>query len=155
MEDNKTITAAEELEEQDGSGRMFTQEEVNHIIKQRLAKVKEINKATEEEIAKQVEEATASRTAELDAREKRLECRSYLIENGYPEELLDALDTSDAETFKQKADTLAGIIAKNRPVAPLGSGEPVLTGKLGGALQDAFSANNAHKPKKWPPIYKE
>ena len=147
MSEEKNIEPSEELEEQTAAGRLFTQEEVNKIVKTRLAKVKADNQANEERVAEMVKEATAARNAELDAKEKRLECKVYLTSCGYPSELLDALDTSDVETFKKKADSLVGVFGRNRPVAPLGSGEPVITGKL----QQAFGHEQAHKPKSWPP----
>ena len=128
------------------TGRMFTQEEVNKIIQQRLAKVKEVKRATESEIAELAEKATAARNAELDAREQRISCQLYLIQKGYPAELMDALDTSDSDSFKQKADSLVHAMSRSYR-APLGSPEPI---NIGGGIEKAFSANNKHEPKQWP-----
>lgn len=140
------------VDEHAEDGRMFTQEEVNRIIKQRLAKVKETNMATEEEISKKVDEAVAARTAELDAKEQLINCRQYLIEKRYPKELLNALDTSDFDNFKQKADSLVSVFAGVGRSAPFGSVEARLDAK-GGALDHAFNSNQKHTPKKWPPEY--
>lgn len=84
-----------------GSDRMFTQAEVDKIIKERLARAKATPKEpTEAEI----------RELELTARERRLSCREYLIDKGYPAELMDVIDTSDIEGFKTKADTVSGLL---------------------------------------------
>lgn len=149
-EEEKTTTTEtpEGLEDQSAAGRLFTQEEVNKIVKTRLAKVKEANQAAEDRVAEAVKEATAARLAELDARERRLDCRDFLIVQGYPEELLDALDTSDVEAFKNKARSLVGVLGKGRDVAPLGSGEATISG----SFKKAFAQEQAHKPKGWPPI---
>ena len=84
-----------------GSERMFTQSEVDKIVKERLARAKTAPKEpTEAEI----------RERELTARESRLSCREYLIDRGYPVELLDVIDTSDLDKFKNKADTVSGLL---------------------------------------------
>ena len=50
MADNNNESKVTEVKEtSDTAERMFTQEEVTKIVQQRLAKVKEVNKATEEE----------------------------------------------------------------------------------------------------------
>ena len=155
--DNKALEGqTTEITEEKTEERLFTQDEVNRIIKQRLSKVKETNMATEEEIAKLAAEATASRNAELDKKEQLLNCRSYLIEKGYPVQLLDSLDTSNADAFKKKADSLVNALTgalRGAYTVPLGTPEPVVTGRT--MLQQAFSADTKHEPKKWPPQYDE
>lgn len=84
-----------------GNERMFTQAEVDKIVKDRLARAKTAPKEpTEAEI----------RERELTAKESRLSCREYLIEQKYPAELLDVIDTSNIEEFKTKADTVSGLL---------------------------------------------
>lgn len=84
-----------------GDERLFTQTEVDRIVKDRLARAKATPKEpTEAEI----------RDQELTARESRLSCREYLMDQGYPAELLDVIDTSDIEKFKTKADTVSCLL---------------------------------------------
>lgn len=157
MTNNKELEGFEsqETQEHDVNERMFTQDEVNRIIKQRLAKVKETNMATEEEIARMVDEATAARNAELDTKENQLNCRLYVAEKGYPKQLLDALDTSNLDNFKQKADSLMSAFVHRNTQAPIGSAEPSYSGKQGGEIEMAFSQEQRHTPKQWPPRYEE
>lgn len=77
-------------------GKTFTQEEVNQIVSDRLAR----------ERAKQPTED--DREKALKAREARLDCRDYLDSKKYPAVLLDVLDCSDVEKFKAAVDTMVG-----------------------------------------------
>ena len=77
-----------------GNGsKTFTQEEVNRIVSERLARERE--KPVDEEREKQ-----------LKAREARLDCRDYLDSKKYPAKLLDLLDSSDVERFKTAVDAI-------------------------------------------------
>lgn len=96
-----------------GNERMFTQAEVDKIVKERLARAKTAPKEpTEAEV----------REKELTAKESRLNCREYLISQGYPSELLDVIDTSNIDEFKTKADTVSGLLdahkQSQKPVNP-------------------------------------
>lgn len=82
---------------QDG-GKMFTQEEVNKIVSERLARDRE---------KRSIQQQEDTREQALKAREARLDCREYLNEKKYPAELLDILDTTDADKFKADADKLS------------------------------------------------
>lgn len=96
-----------------GEEKMFTQEQVNEIVRKRLKEKKE------SEITSQELEARAT---ELDARESRLKCREYLMEKGYKSDLLDILDTSNAEEFVKKADAVSQLYVNSKTdVAPLAS----------------------------------
>ena len=79
--------------------RLFTQEEVNKIVSDRLERdrAKRTSAAANDELQK---------AAELKAWESRLTCKEYLIENGYAPELLDCVDTSDVESFKNKIEKI-------------------------------------------------
>ena len=141
MEKNENL----ETEDQQGGtdqngqqGKMFTQEQVNEIVKKRLAKVKQ------QEGTEPPEDYTA-KAAELTAKENRLSCREYLIEKRYPKELLDTIDTSDVEKFKEKADMLQSIYGKKN-VQPFGSAE--FDGYGDGPVKQAFSYGRKHKPDK-------
>lgn len=74
-------------------GKMFTQEDVNRIVSERLARERE--KPVDDE-----------REKNLKAREARLDCRDYLDSKKYPVKLLDLLDSSDVEKFKAAADAM-------------------------------------------------
>lgn len=75
--------------------RTFTQEDVNRIVQERIARVRTGVSDLEE------------REAALVAKENRISCREYLAQNGYDSELLDILDTSDPESFRTKADKIS------------------------------------------------
>lgn len=77
-------------------GKTFTQEEVNRIVSDRLAREREKQPKDDE------------REQALKAREARLDCRDYLDSKKYPASLLDVLDSSDVEKFKSTADALVG-----------------------------------------------
>lgn len=89
-----------------GSCKMFTQEEVNNIVKERLARERAKNtlpEPTEEDKQRQ----------ELSARESKVACREYIMDQGLPRELLDVLDTSNHEEFKAKADIVSTLLQNN------------------------------------------
>lgn len=73
-------------------GKLFTQDEVNRIVSDRLAR----DRADRAAAPSQEDE----RELALKAREARLDCRDYLDSKKYPAALLDVLDTGDVEKFK-------------------------------------------------------
>lgn len=79
-------------------GKTFTQEEVNRIVSDRLAR----------ERAKAEAPAADERVAELATREEQLKCRELIADESsiYPAALLKVLDASDFEQFKKTADAL-------------------------------------------------
>lgn len=92
-------------EDKGGQGeKVFTQEDVNRIVQERLAKERAKN------------ETPSAKEQELAAREARLTCREYLLETGGASVLLDVLDTSDPEKFKAAAEKLreAGFSSPNQ-----------------------------------------
>lgn len=84
------------------SGRTFTQEEVNKIISERLAKERARGEAAQEPTAGQREQL-------LQERENRLTCQEFLREQGLREELLEILDTKEPAEFQAKAVRLLEI----------------------------------------------
>lgn len=117
LESQETQEAAAEQEKDltEREEKTFTQEEVNRIIQKRLKERKEEQKALED---------IATKTAELEQREIKLECKEYLIEKGYPKELLDIISTSEVKNFKEKADMVHALMnSKESFVAPLASHE--------------------------------
>ena len=109
-----------------GGEKMFTQEEVNRIVSERLNRERE--KLTQPPQEDEREKA-------LKAREARLDCRDYLDGKKYPAALLDILNTDDVEKFKTAADAFA----KAFPDVVTSSGPTIIntSGKHSGS-----SANN-------------
>ena len=85
-----TATPAEQT-----GGKTFAQDQVNTIVQERLARDRE----------KQSEEL-GKREQELLQRELRLNSRQKLIDRGYPEDILDALNLSDEKSFDNALDLL-------------------------------------------------
>lgn len=79
-----------------GTEKTFTQEEVNNIVQERLARERAKNEPTPAEV----------REKELAARESAMTCKEYIAEKNYPKELLELFDTADQERFKQKVDKM-------------------------------------------------
>lgn len=76
--------------------RTFTQEDVNRIIQERLERERNRSGQSLEEKEK-----------ELARRESRIACAERLAEKQYPRELLELLDTSDADRFMESVERLA------------------------------------------------
>ena len=110
MEENKDTAAMQENtdgtgQESGGDGNVekrFTQEDVNRIVKERLAKEK--GKGSEELDNRRTELDT--RAAELDKRERLLSAREELKKNGFPDYLADLINTESEESIKTSIDLL-------------------------------------------------
>lgn len=119
------------------SEKTFTQKELNEIIRIRLEKDRarrQPGEPTEAEL----------KAKELDARESRLTCKAYLLDQGYPTELLEILDTSDPDAFKDKCLTVVGMIRKAKGPAP--RYEPSYGMETG---PDAFARTTKHSPRQY------
>ena len=79
-----------------GTERTFTQDDVNRIVQERLAKERGKNEPTPDQI----------REKDLAARESAMTCKEYIAEQNYPKGLLELFDTADHEQFKQKVDKM-------------------------------------------------
>lgn len=92
--------------ETEEKGRMFTQDEVNAIIRDRLTRERAKSPVDEREQA-------------LSARESKLDCREYIAGKKYPAALLDIFSTDDTEAFKVSVDKLIeafpAIVGEERP----------------------------------------
>ena len=95
---------------------MFTQDDVNRIVSERLAR----------ERAKAEPTAIDERETQLKARESHLDCRDYLeslTKDGKAAsnivKLLDILDTSDKEKFQATVTALRELGAFNPQLEPL------------------------------------
>ena len=135
-EESEVIETVEEngQESAEVKEKTFTQEQVNEIVRKRLEKVKGLAVEQEE---------LDRRSGELTARENKLTCKEYLLENGYPQELLEILDTSDVNKFKVSADKLNKLSGRQQEVdvPPLAS----LEGHYGPI--ERFGENIKRKPK--------
>ncbi len=115
MDNNQVTTSAEgTATQQTGEGaaaqteKTFTQEDVNRIVQERLAKERSRSGQTLEE-----------RERELVQRENRITCAERLAEKKYPKELLDILDTSDADKFMENVKKLEGLGVRSTDAPPI------------------------------------
>ena len=112
---NPTPSAAQQAEN-NGSGRTFTQDEVNSIVADRLARERS---------------KSAERAGDLDAREKDLKareaCKQYLTDNHISTALLDKLDTSDPEAFKTAVKAVQSVTGNGYTVTTTTTGAKVDT----------------------------
>lgn len=111
--------------------RTFTQEDVNRIVQDRLAKEK--GKGNDD---------LDKRAAELDKRERRMNAIDELRKNDLPGYLVDALNMETDEAFQQSMEAIKKMKGEstNAPDVVIGQGNPIGTVKKGGgdALRDAF-----------------
>ena len=91
---------------ENGAGKMFTQDDVNKIVSERLARDRESRSAQQQ---------NDERESALKAREAKFECREYVTEQKYPVELLDLLNTSDVDKFKETVEKLSDLFCYKRP----------------------------------------
>lgn len=132
MEDN-TNTSTEGTE-QVTEGKTFTQEDVNRIVQERLAKEK--GKGNDE---------LDKRKADLDKRERRMNAIDELRKNELPDYLVDALNMETEEAFQQSMEAIKkmkGESAGSRSNAGvlIGRGNPIGTVTKGSSddLHKAF-----------------
>lgn len=115
-------------------GKLFTQEEVERMVSQRLALDRGGGAEPEDE-----------RERALRAREARLDCRDYLDSRKLPAALLEVLDCSDVERFKAAVEValekFPGIAQADGPPPPYAPG----TGTQGGVRPDPIAAAFAPK----------
>ena len=93
------------------SEKLFTQAEVNKIVKDRLARARSQEDKSENA-------AVTEYAEQLKARESAVSCKEYLIENGYSTKYAELLDTSDVETFKKKVEEILTISNTGRRHTP-------------------------------------
>lgn len=98
-----------------GAGeKTFTQDDVNRIVQERLAKERERGAAE-----------LAQREADLAGRELRMTAREMLAEKGLPAELLEALNCSSAEALEKSVGLLSKHIEKPAPTRGTGFSSPI------------------------------
>ncbi len=132
MEDNKnTSTEGTQTGTEGTTERTFTQDDVNRIVQERLAKEK--GKGNEE---------LDKRAAELDKRERRMNAIDELRKNSLPEYLVDALNMETEEAFQQSMEAIKKMKGESTESTGqvIGRGNPIGTVTKGdfGDLHSAF-----------------
>ncbi len=133
MEDNKnTSTEGTQTGTEGTTERTFTQDDVNRIVQERLAKEK--GKGNEE---------LDKRAAELDKRERRMNAIDELRKNSLPEYLVDALNMETEEAFQQSMEAIKKMKGESTESTGqvIGRGNPigvVTKGTQDAAIRDAF-----------------
>lgn len=98
MDENKTMNNLNP----DGAGeKTFSQDDVNRIVGERLAKEKAKGEA-----------ALAEREQQLAQRELLLTAKEKMTEQGLPLELLDALNLSSPEALKKSLNIVSTVLNK-------------------------------------------
>lgn len=133
MEDtNKTSAEGTQTSTDGATERTFTQDDVNRIVQERLAKEK--GKGNEE---------LDKRAAELDKRERRMNAVDELRKNGLPDYLVDALNMETDEAFQQSMDAIKKMKGESTggDMQVIGKGNPigvVQKGAKDADIRDAF-----------------
>lgn len=132
-----------ENSEQNQQEKTFTQEEVNRIVQERLAREK---KKTADQETTESNEGKDEHETSVDLRENRVECREFIAEKGYKKELLDISDTSNADTFKSQAQRLAELFADQKEAKSYPGTKPNSWTARGTKNKSSF-ADTKHIPK--------
>lgn len=101
MENNSMNQNADPAADQGTGEKTFTQEDVNRIVQERLAKEKSKN-SNEADFAK--------REQELEQRELKLSAKEMLSEKGLPLQLLDALNCTDEKVMKKSIEIIETVL---------------------------------------------
>ena len=110
MEDNN-------IENNNGTdGKTFSQEDVNRIVGERLAKEKA---KTSQELAE--------REKQLQQKEMEFKAKSVLAEKGYSSELLGAIKCSTEEELKNSLDIIGPLLEQKKASDALENAKPRFT----------------------------
>ena len=94
-------------------GRTFTQDDVNRIVQERLAK--ENGKASSNEDFEKKTAELERKQAELLEKENRLNALTALRSAGYPDELADVIRCSNEDELKKSMELIDKIIKERTP----------------------------------------
>lgn len=135
---------AEAHEQQPAAEKTFTQDEVNRIVQERLARAK--NSQQDNSQLAEKEKSLNDREAALLVRENNMKCHEFITDRGYSKEFLDILDTQDPEKFQEQAEKLVnlGVGVKHYP----GTTENPRNSRMPGTFSDV-----KHTPKKFNPSW--
>lgn len=92
---------ADPAADQETGGKTFTQEDVNRIVQERLAKEK-ARGGSDADLAR--------RERELERRELHMTAKELLSKKGLPVQLFDALNCADKETMEKSIATIEATI---------------------------------------------
>jgi len=146
---NTTQPTTPTPEDKGGQGeKMFTQDEVNRIVSDRLARERE--KQTHQPQEDEREKALRERERALEAREARTACQDYLdglsdVQDKFKAALLGALDTSDVDRFKATAEKLVDTIGLRTVTREVGAPPPANPPTFYRSGEEAIA--RAFKPK--------
>lgn len=101
MEENNVVMDGQNISSTEEVEKTFTQDEVNRIVQERLARERE-------RINGMINEDEGIRR-ELAASRMKLDAAATLSKQGYPHELLDLLDYSDADACQQSLDKVCSV----------------------------------------------
>lgn len=117
--------------------RTFTQEDVNRIVQERLAKEKSKGSGS-------IEDELNKRAADLDLRERKLTAREKLHENGLPDYLVDALNMNTDEDFQKSMEAvlkMKGETGGSAGPKPIGKINPIgMVQGMGTKIEDPVKA---------------
>lgn len=107
MENNNSMSTQTQNGGSEPTAKTFTQEEVNKMMSERVARVKA-----------EKEQEYSSKLAELEERELKLQAKEILRDKKLPDSLLDAVNCSDIETFNKSIKIIEEYIneVRNEPV---------------------------------------
>lgn len=143
---------ADPAETGENKGKLFTQDEVNRIVSERLNRERERAAQAAAQAAEPApDDDTARRRAELTEAENRIKCKEFLLDNKqYPAALLDLYDTTDFEAFKANAEKFLKAFPQldptSRPKVPKFSASTPGV-KTGAASNKRSLIDAAFKPK--------
>lgn len=118
---NNTPNTSNEGTQTSTEERTFTQDDVNRIVQERLAKEK--GKGSEE---------LDKRAAELDKRERRMNAVDELRKNDLPDYLVDALNMDTDEDFQKSMEAIMKMRKESKPEEPKVVARGDLIGRIGG-----------------------
>ena len=136
MTNNANITHDDGTGEamQDGSGKTFTQEEVNNFIQSRLSRMKA-------QAAKENEAAFAEREKAIQEREMKLLVKEQLSARGM--DLADVITCTDEKDLKTKLDTLQKVYSSSDTVKKSEASSFV---QIGAGNDSASGFTTSHDP---------
>lgn len=132
----------EDIEREEKAGKMFTQDEVNRIVQERLARDRAKREKDDgvEDMLNNINEREVS----LSARESKVKCHELILEKGYSKDLLEILDTSDFKKFQEQAENIEKLIKSKTVRYPGTVPNPRRSDR-----QPSGFAKSAHIPKQY------
>lgn len=148
MEKTETVQKQENASPAVKEEKTFTQDEVNKIVSERLARDRA--KAEQEHAEKNAD--LVAREQEVQNCEERVECEKFLADMKLPETFLDLFDTDDSENFKYQVTTATNAFMGALNQAGIIAGKYWPNVRKGvraddSDLLDVFAGKVKHKPR--------